>query len=185
MRSSPACHCIPSLVDSTAVSAACTTLRRRTFQHQASAHQHDHAGKSHGRAPSRQRCPVQRHFRRTDAFPRFQPQPDVGLDFRRHAIPGNLRQFRQFGQQFPHFVVSGHLFAAFRAVGQVPRRQPPAGMAPGRPPRATPMLPDSGVSSYYRFLLSMYRRNFVRPLAICERTVAFEQFSRCGHFLRR
>ena len=52
--------------------------------------------------------------------------------------------------------------------------------ARGHRRRATPRSPDWGVSLFYRFLFSMYRRNFVRPLAIWERTVAFEQLSRCA-----
>ena len=51
--------------------------------------------------------------------------------------------------------------------------------SPGRRPRAMPKFPDSGASFGYRFLPSMYRRIFVRALAICERTVALEQ-SRCA-----
>ena len=145
-----------------------------------------HAGECH-RSPraTEERRIAQRRIALPHAFAGRQPKPDIGPHFRRHPVPTVLREFRSARATISRnsakrrdFLAAGSQFARCRAVLHRASR-------PGRRPRATPKLPDLGVSLPYRFLLSMYRRNLVRALAICDRTVAFEQFSMLRDFFRR
>ena len=149
--------------------------RARMLQHESGHHQRQHAGHCY-------RCPgagkqrvAQRFVLGAHAFTRSQPQPDIGFHLGGQALPRDFRRLVKVRENFPQAEERGHLFATLLASTQMA-----IGAPPGHEPQVAARVQRQGRLSwmFHRFLLSMYPRNFVRALAMWDRTVALEQFRR-------
>src|ERR1035437_6824218 len=152
--------------------------RRGPLQQQPRPHQRQHAGQGQRGAGAAEQRPIAKWpAARAHARSGGQPQADIGAHLRGDAVPRYFGDLVQFGQRLAEFAECGHFRGAAFATGKVARglaARHPAEIAAGVQCQNFLTRVHHGV---YRFLLSMYRRSLVRALAICERTVAFEQSS--------
>ncbi len=148
------------------------------LQKQARRHQRHHTGASgHGARAGHPFARPREQSRGSlgaHALAGRQAQPDIGLHLGSQPVPGNRRQFVQSRPVLRWPTRRSALPCGTR--GNAPRDVPCAGG------RTIPVL--AGVKRQNRltwmrhgFLFSMYRRNLMRALAMCDRTVALEQFS--------
>src|ERR1035441_1871405 len=152
--------------------------RRGTLQHQSRHHQRQHARQGQRGARAAEKREIAFCLTaRAHALSRGQPQADIAAHVRRDAVPRHFRNLLQLRQHLAKLAECRHFQSAPLATRQVARRLPPRHPAQIAAGVQCQDFLTRMFHRVYRLLPAMYRRSFVRALAICERTVALEHSS--------